>query len=453
MDMMTVNKNNNNDHNSDDDNNNCGTGANTLGAATADGKITPTHSTTESVTEEAFPVGKAAENMQRNKLTAHGYDAEGDIAAIAAVAADCERLLAAATADTADNTYNNTNNKNNGGSEVIGYVSDETANASNSYDNNDNSNTRQNLYDKVDDDDNDTDLAGTDGADAEVLCNSAALPRAPRSQLDYTASFASYDSHVHQLNHSQRCNSHASLKVLRRQRQQQQLHQRLSAQQNTSSLKLSASSASICSSTTSTCPAYSVGEPLYQSVAFTEYGAVDACAIEALTMEELADESVLRYSFKGYPPELYSPRKEFIYTRPLVEKQGHPLSGIDDGNDDFVALSRDLQADNTTVSHQLQFAFFPVLNIISKKLIGSNLITVSSNWFVQLEDLGFANDICLLSPKLTDLQAKADKLVTLAGKVGHEVNVAKTKALRINHTNKNQVIMDGKEMEFVDSFC
>lgn len=34
-----------------------------------------------------------------------------------------------------------------------------------------------------------------------------------------------------------------------------------------------------------------------------------------------ADDCVLRYSLKGSPPELYSPKKEFIYTHALVEKQ------------------------------------------------------------------------------------------------------------------------------------
>lgn len=33
------------------------------------------------------------------------------------------------------------------------------------------------------------------------------------------------------------------------------------------------------------------------------------------------EDSVLRYSYKGIPPEMYSAKKEFIYTRPLVEKQ------------------------------------------------------------------------------------------------------------------------------------
>ena len=33
------------------------------------------------------------------------------------------------------------------------------------------------------------------------------------------------------------------------------------------------------------------------------------------------EDSVVRYSFKGIPPEMYSAKKEFIYSRPLVEKQ------------------------------------------------------------------------------------------------------------------------------------
>lgn len=33
------------------------------------------------------------------------------------------------------------------------------------------------------------------------------------------------------------------------------------------------------------------------------------------------DDNVLRYSYKGTPPEIYSAKKEFNYTQPLVEKQ------------------------------------------------------------------------------------------------------------------------------------
>ncbi|KAH8388562.1 hypothetical protein KR093_009639, partial [Drosophila rubida] len=48
----------------------------------------------------------------------------------------------------------------------------------------------------------------------------------------------------------------------------------------------------------------------------------DVASTAADTFAGLApDDSVLRYSFKGTPPELYSPKKEFIYKQPLVDKQ------------------------------------------------------------------------------------------------------------------------------------
>lgn len=51
-------------------------------------------------------------------------------------------------------------------------------------------------------------------------------------------------------------------------------------------------------------------------------------------------------------------------------------------------------------------------------------------WFLtrQLENLDFAEDISLLSHSITEMQAKVDKLVAQACKVGLEINVAKTKA-------------------------
>ena len=65
-----------------------------------------------------------------------------------------------------------------------------------------------------------------------------------------------------------------------------------------------------------------------------------------------------------------------------------------------------------------------------------------------LEDLDFAEDICLLYHKLTDMQAKADML---ACSVGLAVNITKTKAMRVNHNNENHIIVC--PVEFVESFC
>ena len=69
-----------------------------------------------------------------------------------------------------------------------------------------------------------------------------------------------------------------------------------------------------------------------------------------------------------------------------------------------------------------------------------------------LEDLDFADDICLLSHKRTDMQAKVDCLVMLASSVGYEVNITKTKAMRVNHNNANHIIVDESAVDFVESF-
>ena len=74
------------------------------------------------------------------------------------------------------------------------------------------------------------------------------------------------------------------------------------------------------------------------------------------------------------------------------------------------------------------------------------------NYSIHLEDLDFADDICLLSHKRTDMQAKVDCLVMLASSVGYEVNITKTKAMRVNHNNANHIIVDGCPLEFVESF-
>ena len=71
----------------------------------------------------------------------------------------------------------------------------------------------------------------------------------------------------------------------------------------------------------------------------------------------------------------------------------------------------------------------------------------------QLEDLDFADDICLLSHKRADMQVKADCLVMLARSVGLETNITKTKDMRFNHNNANYIIVFGCPVEFVESLC
>ncbi|XP_017143471.2 A disintegrin and metalloproteinase with thrombospondin motifs 9 isoform X1 [Drosophila miranda] len=53
---------------------------------------------------------------------------------------------------------------------------------------------------------------------------------------------------------------------------------------------------------------------------FEDANDVESCLRGTLAPNDLEDAG-LRYSYKGIPPELYSPKKDFIYKRPLVDRQ------------------------------------------------------------------------------------------------------------------------------------
>lgn len=76
-------------------------------------------------------------------------------------------------------------------------------------------------------------------------------------------------------------------------------------------------------------------------------------------------------------------------------------------------------------------------------------------WGLQnhLEDLDFADDICLISHRHCDMQSKLDELVVRSRAIGLEVNIKKTKAMRIHNTNSNTFKVNDQEIQFVDTFC
>lgn len=71
----------------------------------------------------------------------------------------------------------------------------------------------------------------------------------------------------------------------------------------------------------------------------------------------------------------------------------------------------------------------------------------------RLEDLDFADDICLLAHKQTDMEIKLNQLIKYASQVGLKINVAKTKLLRLNATTTCNISIDGERIEEVDNFC
>ena len=69
-----------------------------------------------------------------------------------------------------------------------------------------------------------------------------------------------------------------------------------------------------------------------------------------------------------------------------------------------------------------------------------------------LEDLDYADDICLMAHKQTDMHEKLKDLVKESSKVGLKVNIDKTKELRINTKNTSFLSIEGSDIEIVDSF-
>ena len=74
----------------------------------------------------------------------------------------------------------------------------------------------------------------------------------------------------------------------------------------------------------------------------------------------------------------------------------------------------------------------------------------------RLEDLDFADDLCLLAQKESDMRAKLSQLIHYAGQVGLKINAAKTKIMRFDPQLSRQPVvlhMDGELIEEVDEFC
>jgi hypothetical protein len=79
--------------------------------------------------------------------------------------------------------------------------------------------------------------------------------------------------------------------------------------------------------------------------------------------------------------------------------------------------------------------FLIIIDWITKKVTDNR---TGITWKLQskLEDIEFANGVCLLTEKRNHMQRKLQKLEAEAGKIGLKINVNKTKTLR----NKNEQI-------------
>lgn len=75
-------------------------------------------------------------------------------------------------------------------------------------------------------------------------------------------------------------------------------------------------------------------------------------------------------------------------------------------------------------------------------------------WGLQdaLEDLVFADDICLLAQRFRDMEEKIKRLKEEAEGAGLKININKTKEMRINSKTDDKLSIDDEEIEQVDTF-
>lgn len=75
-------------------------------------------------------------------------------------------------------------------------------------------------------------------------------------------------------------------------------------------------------------------------------------------------------------------------------------------------------------------------------------------WGLQgcLEDLDFADDICLLAHRHSHMQDKMRMVEEMSARVGRKINVRKTKMMRINRSTAQPLLLQHKPIEVVTLF-
>ena len=70
----------------------------------------------------------------------------------------------------------------------------------------------------------------------------------------------------------------------------------------------------------------------------------------------------------------------------------------------------------------------------------------------ELDDLDFADDLAELADSHQQMQAKTNDLKQISESVGLQINIEKTKTMKINIDNDDQIMIDGQALENVDNF-
>jgi hypothetical protein len=92
------------------------------------------------------------------------------------------------------------------------------------------------------------------------------------------------------------------------------------------------------------------------------------------------------------------------------------------------------------------------MDIIMRNTVGKAKRGLQWNMYDRLEDLEFADGICLLAHKYKDIQAKLTQLHEELQKVGLSINISKTKEIQANVRNNTEIQLQDEVVERVDRF-
>ena len=96
--------------------------------------------------------------------------------------------------------------------------------------------------------------------------------------------------------------------------------------------------------------------------------------------------------------------------------------------------------------------FLIVIDWIMRQSTADQKTGIQWTFMKQLEDLDFADDICLLSHKWQQAQEKLCRVAEEAKKTGLQINIGKTEVMRINNRQEDPVKLDQKDIKEVDKF-
>ena len=98
------------------------------------------------------------------------------------------------------------------------------------------------------------------------------------------------------------------------------------------------------------------------------------------------------------------------------------------------------------------FLFLLVIDWIMRNTTGHGENGIRWKFTTKLDDLDFADDIALLSSSKSHLQQKTDGLIMHSERTGLKINKGKCKTLRLYERTQERIVIDGIELEDVESF-